>query len=276
LQKFLPGIRHATEVSISMISVMQGVLGLASGALVGFSLGLVGGGGSILAVPLMVYVVGVPDAHVAIGTSAIAVAANAAVNLSNHARGRTVVWSCALTFAAAGIIGALAGSIFGKMLDGQKLLALFALLMLVIAVLMLKTRARIGLPDVKMDWANMPAIVGLGVATGTLSGFFGIGGGFLIVPALMLATGMSIMNAVSSSLVAVTAFGLTTAASYAWSGLISWGLAGLFIAGGIAGGLLGTRSAQLLSARRGALNIVFAAVIIAVALYMLARNLSLS
>jgi len=259
-----------------MISVMQGVLGLASGAVVGFSLGLVGGGGSILAVPLMVYVVGVPDAHVAIGTSAIAVAANAAVNLSNHARGGTVRWSCALSFAAAGIIGAFLGSIFGKMLDGQKLLALFAMLMLVIAVLMLKTRSRIGLPDVKMDWTNMPAIVGLGLATGTLSGFFGIGGGFLIVPALMLATGMSIMNAVSSSLVAVTAFGLTTAASYAWSGLISWGLAGLFVAGGIAGGLIGTRSAQLLSARRGALNVVFAAVIIAVALYMLARNITLS
>jgi uncharacterized protein len=256
-----------------MISMVQGALGLASGALVGFSLGLVGGGGSILAVPLMVYVVGVRDAHVAIGTSAIAVAANAAVNLSNHARGGTVVWSCALMFAAAGIVGAFTGSIFGKMLDGQKLLALFALLMLVIAVLMLKTRSRIGLPDVKMDWTNLPAIAGLGLATGTLSGFFGIGGGFLIVPALMLATGMSIMNAVSSSLVAVTAFGLTTAMSYAWSGLISWGLAGLFITGGVAGGLIGTRSARLLSARRGALNIVFAAVIIMVALYMLARNL---
>jgi uncharacterized membrane protein YfcA len=255
---------------------MQGALGLASGALVGFSLGLVGGGGSILAVPLMVYVVGVPDAHVAIGTSAIAVAANAAVNLSNHARGGTVVWSCALTFAAAGIIGAFAGSVLGKMMDGQKLLALFALLMLVIAVLMLKTRSRIGLHNVQMSWTNTPAIAGLGLATGTLSGFFGIGGGFLIVPALMLATGMPIMNAVSSSLVAVTAFGLTTAASYAWSGLISWGLAGLFIAGGIAGGLVGTRSARFLSARRGALNIVFAAVIILVALYMLARNLSLS
>ncbi len=259
-----------------IISATQSVLGLASGMLVGFSLGLVGGGGSILAVPLMVYVVGVPDAHVAIGTSAIAVAANAAVNLSNHARGGTVMWSCALTFAAAGIAGAFAGSIFGKMLDGERLLALFALLMLVIAVLMLKTRSRIGLPDVQMSWANTPAIVGLGLATGTLSGFFGIGGGFLIVPALMLATGMPIMNAVSSSLVAVTAFGLTTAASYAYSGLISWGLAGLFIAGGIAGGLIGTRSARLLSARRGALNIVFAAVIIAVALYMLARNISLS
>jgi uncharacterized protein len=141
---------------------------------------------------------------------------------------------------------------------------------------MLKTRSRVGVPDVQMSWANMPAVVGLGLATGTLSGFFGIGGGFLIVPALMLATGMSIMNAVSSSLVAVTAFGLTTATSYAWSGLISWGLAGLFVAGGIVGGLIGTRSARSLSVRRGALNIVFATVIIAVALYMLARTVSLS
>jgi uncharacterized membrane protein YfcA len=174
------------------------------------------------------------------------------------------------------VVGAFGGSILGKMMDGQRLLALFALLMLVIAVLMLKTRSRIGLSDVRMNMTNMPAIAGLGLATGTLSGFFGIGGGFLIVPALMLATGMPIMNAVSSSLVAVTAFGLTTAASYAWSGLISWGLASLFVAGGIAGGLLGTRLAQHLSARRGALNLVFAAVIIAVALYMLARNLFLS
>jgi uncharacterized protein len=126
------------------ISAMQGVLGLASGVLVGFSLGLVGGGGSVLAVPLMVYVVGVPEPHVAIGTSAIAVAANAAVNLANHARGGTVRWPCALTFAAAGIVGAFAGSIFGKMLDGQKLLALFALVMLAIAALMLKTRSQIG------------------------------------------------------------------------------------------------------------------------------------
>jgi uncharacterized protein len=258
-----------------MISMMQGVLGLASGALVGFSLGLVGGGGSVLAVPLMVYVVGVPEPHIAIGTSAVAVATNAAINLSNHARGGTVMWSCALVFAGAGIVGAFAGSILGKMLDGQKLLALFALVMLVIAMLMLKTRARVGLPEVKMNLSNLPAIIGLGLATGTLSGFFGIGGGFLIVPALMLATGMAIMNAVSSSLVAVTAFGMTTALSYAWSGLVSWELAGVFIAGGIAGGLVGTRSARSLSERRGALNIVFATVIIAVALYMLARNLSL-
>jgi len=257
-----------------IITAAQSVLGLASGMLVGFSLGLVGGGGSILAVPLMVYVVGVPQPHVAIGTSAIAVAANAAINLSNHARGGTVIWSCALIFAASGMVGAFGGSILGKMVDGQKLLALFALVMIVIAMLMLKTRARIGLPDVKVSMSNMPAIVSLGLATGTMSGFFGIGGGFLIVPALMLATGMPIMNAVSSSLVAVTAFGMTTAASYAWSGLVSWALAGLFVAGGIAGGLAGTRAARHLAERRGALNVVFAVVIIAVALYMLARNIS--
>jgi uncharacterized membrane protein YfcA len=211
--------------------------------------------------------------HIAIGTSAMAVATNAAINLFNHARGGTVVWSCALVFAAAGVVGAFVGSNLGKMVDGHKLLALFALVMLVIAALMLKTRSRTGIPDVKMNWSNFPAIAGLGLATGTLSGFFGIGGGFLIVPALMFATGMPILNAVSSSLVAVTAFGLTTAASYAWSGLVSWDLAGVFIAGGIAGGLLGTASARHLSARRGALNTVFAAVIVAVAIYMLARNI---
>ena len=256
-----------------MISATQGILGVLCGGMVGFSLGLVGGGGSVLAVPLMVYVVGVPEPHIAIGSSAIAVATNAAINLVNHARGGTVIWPVAALFAAAGILGAFAGSLLGKMVDGQKLLALFALVMMVIAMLMLKTRARVGIPDVKMSMANLPAVIGFGLATGTLSGFFGIGGGFLIVPALMAATGMPIMNAVSSSLVAVTTFGLTTASSYAWSGLVAWDLAGLFIAGGIAGGLAGTRLARHLSERRGALNVVFSVVIAAVALYMLTRSL---
>jgi len=218
-------------------------------------------------------VVGVPDPHIAIGTSALAVAVNAAINLLNHARGGTVKWPIALVFAAAGIAGALMGSMLGKLVGGNQLLALFALVMLAIAALMIKTRARVGVADVKMDWGNFPAIAGLGLATGTMSGFFGIGGGFLIVPALMLATGMPIMNAVSSSLVAVTVFGSTTAASYAWSGLVSWDLAGVFIVGGIVGGLAGTAAARHLAARRGVLNTVFAIVIIAVAIYMLVRTI---
>src|SRR3954468_3056431 len=166
--------RSGNEPAAAMVSAIQGVLGIVCGGMVGFSLGLVGGGGSVLAVPLMVYVVGVPEPHIAIGSSAIAVATNAAINLANHARGGTVIWPIAALFAAAGIIGAFGGSILGKMVDGQKLLALFALVMMVIAMLMLKTRSRIGLPDVKISMSNMPAIVGLGLATGTLSGFFGI------------------------------------------------------------------------------------------------------
>ena len=95
----------------------------------------------------------------------------------------------------------------------------------------------------------------------------------MIVPGLMLATGMPILNAVGSSLLAVTAFGLTTAANYALSGQVDWALAALFLAGGLGGGLAGSRSAHALARWRGSLNIAFAALIFTVAIYVLARNL---
>ncbi|WFU70575.1 sulfite exporter TauE/SafE family protein [Bradyrhizobium sp. CB2312] len=255
-----------------MLSLTQGALGLASGSLVGFSLGLVGGGGSILAVPLLVYLVGVSDPHVAIGTSAIAVAANAAVNLVNHARAGNVKWRCASVFALAGMAGAFLGSTLGKVIEGQKLLALFAIVMMAVGALMLKGRAGAGEPSVRLNRENLPKLFALGGLTGALSGFFGIGGGFLVVPALIAATGMPILYAVGSSLVAVTAFGLT-AANYALSGFVDWYLAALFISGGVLGGMLGAGSASSLAARKGALNTVFAALIFAVAIYMLVRNL---
>jgi uncharacterized protein len=256
-----------------MLSLTQGSLGVASGTLVGFSLGLVGGGGSILAVPLLIYLVGVSDPHMAIGTSAIAVAANAAANLVNHARAGNVKWRCAAVFAVAGIAGAFLGSTLGKLMDGEKLLALFTVIMMVVGALMLKRRSGGGEASVRLDKENLPKLLISGLATGALSGFFGIGGGFLIVPALIFATGMPILYAVGSSLVAVTAFGLTTAANYALSGFVDWSLAGLFILGGIIGGLIGTRSANSLADRKGALNTVFAALVFAVAIYMLVRSL---
>lgn len=255
------------------LSPAQMALGSLSGSLVGFSLGLVGGGGSILAVPLMVYLVGVADPHVAIGTSAIAVAANAALNLANHARTGNVKWPCASVFAAAGVAGAFGGSTLGKMLDGQKLLFAFALLMLVVGALMLRKRSGDSDITVTLNRNNFPMLAVLGLGTGTLSGFFGIGGGFLIVPALMLATGMPILNAIGSSLVAVTAFGLTTAASYAFSGFVDWPLALLFVAGGLVGGLLGARWAKNLSNKRSVLNNVFAGLIFAVSIYTMIRSL---
>src|SRR6188474_3504594 len=108
-----------------VLTLTQTALAIVSGTVVGFSLGLVGGGGSILAVPLLVYVVGLDNPHVAIGTSAIAVAVNAAANLAMHARAGHVKWHCAAVFSTAGVAGAFLGSTLGKMMDGQRLLALF-------------------------------------------------------------------------------------------------------------------------------------------------------
>jgi uncharacterized protein len=256
------------------LTVFQYVIGLGAGSLVGFSLGLIGGGGSILAVPLMVYAVGVSNPHIAIGTSALAVAANAFTNLLNHARTGNVKWRCASVFAAAGVAGAFFGSTFGKAVDGQKLLGLFAMLMLVVGALMLRGRSNEGDAGVTLNYKNAPKLLLSGGLTGLLSGFFGIGGGFLVVPSLMSSTRMPILYAVGSSLVAVTAFGLTTALNYAYSGLIDWGLAAVFILGGILGGLLGARMAAVLSKRKGMLNSIFAGLIFVVALYMLYRSAS--
>ena len=259
-----------------MLSLSQGLLGVGSGALVGFSLGLVGGGGSILAVPLLIYVVGVTDPHIAIGTSAIAVAASALANLWHHGGAGHVKWKCASVFAAAGVAGAFAGSTVGKWVDGQKLLIAFALLMLAVAALMLRKRSSTGRHDVALSLENLPWLLAVGLGAGGLSGFFGIGGGFLIVPGLMLATGMSILNAVGSSLIGVTAFGLTTAANYAASGLVDWVLAGLFVAGGAIGGLVGAQAARSLAAKSGGLHVVFASLIAVVACYMLVRTLGIA
>src|SRR5579863_4135641 len=174
------------------LSVIQYVLGVISGVLVGFTLGLIGGGGSILAVPLIVYVVGVSDPHVAIGTSALAVSANALAGLLSHARVGTVRWRIAGLFAASGIIGAWVGSLAGQALAGPRLLACFAVLMLVVGIVMLRRSLSRGSPDVEPSEFSTLRLVAVGALTGALSGFFGIGGGFLIVPGLMYAAHLPI------------------------------------------------------------------------------------
>jgi uncharacterized membrane protein YfcA len=257
--------------------VIQDLLSVASGTLVGFTLGLVGGGGSILAVPLLVYVVGVASPHIAIGTSAVAVAASAAVNLLGHARGGNVKWPCALVFTASGIVGAAGGAQLGKMMDGGRLLALFGVLMIVVGLAMLRPRKAEGDPDVRLsrDSAKslLPMLIGTGLIVGGLSGFFGIGGGFLIVPGLMGATAMPLLNAIGSSLVSVTAFGLTTASSYAVSGLVDWRIAGFFVLGGAIGGLAGIQAAKLFANRKRALSLVFAGIVISVGVYVVVTAL---
>ena len=256
-----------------MIDTVQALLAALSGTAVGFTLGLVGGGGSILAVPLLVYLVGVPSPHVAIGTSAVAVGANAAIGLATHARMGNVRWQCGALFAAFGFAGASLGARLGKLVDGQSLLAAFAVMMAVVAGLMLRRREPGEDRIVRLNWRNAPMLAAGGAAVGLLSGFFGIGGGFLIVPAIVLATGMPMLQAIGTSLLAVTAFGLATAASYASAGLVDWALAGIFVAGGLLGSVAGTRLGRRLAARRGVLTRVFAGLILAVAGYMLVRSL---
>jgi uncharacterized membrane protein YfcA len=255
-----------------MLETTQYLLGIGSGVLVGFVLGLVGGGGSMLAIPLMVYLVGVADSHVAIGTSAVAVAVSALTGLFSHLRRGTVHWPCALVFAAAGTTGAFAGSSLGKVVDSEELLLLLAFVMILIGVLMLRRRGHQSSTCAPFSRGIAPKLISYGVGSGLVAGFFGIGGGFLIVPGLIAATGMPIVNAVGSSLVAVSAFSLTTATNYASDGFINWPLASVFIIGGAIGSVLGADVAKRLSGSHDRLTTTFAILIFTVAAYMIWKS----
>jgi len=252
---------------------MHALLTLACGMVVGLSLGVIGGGGSILAVPLLMHVVGVTSPHVAIGTSAFAVGVNALVNLLGHWRRHHVNWPCAAVFASGGILGTATGAHIGKSIDGQKLLLLFACIMTVVALAMLKPRRSDADANAcaRINPSVTTRLVVVGMLAGVVSGFFGIGGGFLIVPGLIFATGMPMINAIGSSLVAVSVFGFTTAASYAISNLIDWTLALQLVAGGLVGGVIGVRIATRLAPRRRMLERVFAGVVLALAVSVVIR-----
>ena len=259
------------------ITVLSAALAIASGCAIGTILALIGGGGSILAVPLLVYVVGVPEPHVAIGTAAIAVALNAALGLGVHAQRGTVLWRCGLIFAASGIVGSAMGAALGKSIDGRRLLALFGLLMIGVGINMvrplIKPAAAARTPETIPASELTARLLAAGLAVGLLAGFFGIGGGFLIVPGLMVAAGMPILNAIGTSLVGVTAFGLTTTASYAASGLVDWPLAALVVLGGLAGSQIGSRANALLGQDLKTLTQLFAGLIIAVGAAVVAKGL---
>lgn len=251
----------------------QAIAALISGSGVGFLLGLLGGGGSVLAVPLLLYFVGVPNTHFAIGTSALGVSVNAAANLLGHARRGAVKWPCAITFALAGIAGAALGSTIGKLIDPEPLMLMFALAMAAVALSMWRPASGDGLADVQLNPRIAARLIGIGLVVGLASGFFGIGGGFLIVPGLMLGSRMPMLNAVGSSLLAVALFGATTAFNYALSGYVLWDVAGWMVAGGIGGGALGVWASRKLAARRALLQRVFAVFVLVIAAYVAYRGL---
>lgn len=245
---------------------------LGAGAAIGAILGLLGAGGSIIAVPLLVYGVGVPDAHAAIGTAAVAVSLSAAASLMGHWRAGTVKWRCAGVFAVSGMVGAWLGAQAGKATDPDALLALFGMLMLVVGLSMLVPRRAAPDPDVRLTRETaghlLPRLGPAGFLVGLMAGFFGIGGGFLIVPALVAATAMPMAFAIGSSLVVILALGATTAASYALAGHVDWALTALMVAGGAVGALGGIALGRRLSARKSLLQRIFAFAVIAMGLYI--------
>ncbi len=267
------------------------VAAVAAGLVVGLSLGLTGGGGAIFAVPLLVYWIGV-DPPTAVAISLLTVAATAAVGAVERWRYGQVEIPTGLLFAAAGMLTAPLGSWLGGRIPEQPLLVSFALLMLVIAVRMGRKardveerlppaavaagsgpacrRDPAGRLRITSRCATVLALVGLSV--GLLSGLFGVGGGFLIVPALVTFAAMGVPRAVGTSLFVMTLVGISAVAWQLAAGReIPLDIAGGFVVGSIpglfAGSAIGRRLTGPLLAR------LFAVAIVAVAAFVIAREL---
>lgn len=266
------------------------VLGIIFGVLVGLSLGLTGGGGALFTVPLLVYGLG-SDPREAVGVSLAAVGATSAIGLVGRLRTRQVELRPGLIFAVAGMLSAPAGSWLAKQLPDSVLLLLFALLMLVIAVRIWRTVQpvqsltnselevlgpacrRDSAGELRLNSRCAILLSAVGVSTGVLSGLFGVGGGFIIVPALIVFSGMPIQRAVSTSLLIMTLVSISGVTSHLLSGhRIDFELTLLFVTGGVAGMFLGTAVGKRLTGP--ALQKGFAVAILAVSLFVIIRELS--
>jgi uncharacterized membrane protein YfcA len=268
-------------------------LSLVFGAAVGLSLGLTGGGGAIFAVPLLVYGLGIPPRE-AVGVSLAAVGATALVGFLHRWKLGQVEIRTGLIFAGAGMLGAPLGTWIAGWLSEPLLLALFAGLMVIVALRLWRQASRpVATNDSGLDSgdADRPTcrrdaggaliltshcavlLLVVGILTGALSGLFGVGGGFVIVPALVMFSGMSIHRAVGTSLMVIALVSVSGVASQLWSGrAISTGVTLLFVAGGVAGLFLGQQIGRGLSGP--ALQKVFAIAILMVAAFVIVRSIT--
>lgn len=241
---------------------------LLGAVLIGLTLGLLGSGGSILTVPVLVYLAGEPD-KVAIAESLAIVGAIAAVGAVPYARQRTVDWRSVLFFGVPGLAGTYAGATLSRLVPGAAQLALFGVVMLAAAVLMFRGRG--GLEGEHAPQAAWK-LAAQGVGVGVMTGLIGVGGGFLIVPALVLLGGLPMRVAVGTSL---TIIALNSATGFTKhldvlgdAGLgVDWHLIGVFAAIGIVGSLVGSRVSRLVpqaTLRRG-----FAVFLVAMGVFIL-------
>ena len=271
---------------------MMGPLSLLFGVVVGLSLGLTGGGGAIFAVPLLVYGLGVP-ARQAVGISLAAVGATALVGFLRRWRVGQVEIGTGLLFAVAGMVGAPLGSWLTGQMPENLLLMLFAGLMVVVAVRMWRrtpSAASAELVCSASDEARGPTcrrdaagaliitspcallLLVVGLFTGVLAGLFGVGGGFVIVPALVLFSSMSIHRAVGTSLLVISLVSVSGVTAHLGAGRdIPLDVTGWFLIGGLGGLFIGQSLGKRLSGQT--LQRVFAAAILAVAAFVVMRNL---
>jgi uncharacterized membrane protein YfcA len=247
---------------------------LGFGSLIGFFLGALGAGGSILTVPILVYAMGVP-VQAATGTSLAIVGLNAATGALDHLRRGRSLLRTGVAFGVSGVLGAVVGVWLNHLLRGEVIMLLLSLLMVAAAVSMLRRRPG-GAWTVSFDegytaagWLRL-AFVGLGV--GFLTGFFGVGGGFLIVPALVLVLGLPMHLAVGTSLVAISLNALWGLLGNLRLGTLDWTLTILFALGGVVGVLTGGKLAGRLPDRQ--LRAGFALLVVGLAMYSFGRSVT--
>jgi hypothetical protein len=240
---------------------------VALGFLVGLSLGLLGGGGSILTVPILVYVLGF-EAKEAIAGSLAVVGLVALVGAWRHARAGQLEGRTAVVFGAVAMAGAYGGARGARLVSGEVQLVLFAVVMLVVAAFMLRARPA----ATESRAATPPWVVGLvALGVGALTGLVGIGGGFLIVPALVLFLAVPIKRAVGTSLLVIFFNAAAGFAGYLGQVALPWALLAAFGACAVAGIVAGSHLVHYVSPR--ILRRAFAFFLVAVAFWMLIRNL---
>ncbi len=245
------------------------LLDLILGFGIGLTLGLLGGGGSILTVPALVYLVGqAPQA--AVTTSLVIVGANSVLGAVFHNRQGTLNWKVALIFGGAGMLVAYLSAGLSRHFSSAALLVAFAILMLLIGGMMLFQNRKQESQE-RLSTRSWPYILAGGAGVGLLTGILGVGGGFLIVPALVMLVGLPMYQAVGTSLAVIAANSFAGLLGHISMPGFDLGLTAVFVLAGLVGTFAGSKLAHRLPSKQ--LKLAFAIFVIALAIFILKDNL---
>lgn len=248
------------------------LLAIPFGAVIGVSLGMLGGGGSVLAVPILVYILG-QNVHQATTASLIVVTVGAVAGGIGHARAGRICWRHAGAFTAAALPGVIAGTALGNAVSGRTLIAAFALIMLAAAAAIWRKAGSGSSAGERQQQPACPPLrvmkdLGAGLLIGAMTGFFGVGGGFLIVPALAILLGLHMRLAVGTSLAIITTTSILGLGAHLISGRpLDLALTATMTAACIVGALGGAAIAGRVPQRQ--LSHGFAALVVGVAGYLI-------